>query len=193
MIHICWTLVQVYYCNQPQTLMSCGFWMGFFTQPNPSPPPPLPPQCSIHESEFALRPFQLWWPPLNCSWSPGSLLLSAWYCSICKAQNTHRSLKDIWKSKHWVSINLSWGHIYYITTLYFSFNILYQISEKNAVLTFWRPGLSARVPIKLLESPIPTATPPAPPSQKAHFDDISGTKRGTIDPLVSKRPEKNSE
>ena len=41
--------------------------------------------------------------------------------------------------------------------------------------------------IKLLESPIPTA---APPSQKAHFDNISGTKRGTIDPLVSKRPEK---
>ena len=44
--------------------------------------------------------------------------------------------------------------------------------------------------IKLLESPIP----PAPtPSQKAHFDNISGTKRGSIDPLVSKRPEKNSE
>ena len=37
--------------------------------------------------------------------------------------------------------------------------------------------------IKLLESPIP----PAPaPSQKAHFDNISGTKLGTIDPLVSK-------
>ena len=47
--------------------------------------------------------------------------------------------------------------------------------------------------IKLLESPIPTATAAAPSSQKAHFDDISGTKRGTIDPLVSKRPEKNSE
>ena len=46
--------------------------------------------------------------------------------------------------------------------------------------------------IKLLESPIPTAAAPAS-SQKAHFDDISGTKRGTIDPLVSKRPEKNSE
>ena len=43
--------------------------------------------------------------------------------------------------------------------------------------------------IKLLESPIPTA---APPSQKAHCDNISGTKRGTIDPLVSKRPEKDS-
>ena len=39
--------------------------------------------------------------------------------------------------------------------------------------------------IKLLESPIPAAS-----SQKAHFDNISGTKRGTIDPLVSKRPEK---
>ena len=42
--------------------------------------------------------------------------------------------------------------------------------------------------IKLLESPIPNATTAA--SQKAHFDNISGTKRGTIDPLVSKRPEK---
>ena len=49
--------------------------------------------------------------------------------------------------------------------------------------------------IKLLESPIPTPAPapPATPSQKAHFDNISGTKRGSIDPLVSKRPEKNSE
>ena len=46
--------------------------------------------------------------------------------------------------------------------------------------------------IKLLESPIPTAAAAAP-SQKAHCDNISGTKRGTIDPLVSKRPEKNSE
>ena len=46
--------------------------------------------------------------------------------------------------------------------------------------------------IKLLESPIPTTAATAS-SQKAHFDDISGTKRGTIDPLVSKRPEKNSE
>ena len=42
--------------------------------------------------------------------------------------------------------------------------------------------------IKLLESPIPAPAPP--PSQKASSDDISGTKRGTIDPLVSKRPEK---
>ena len=47
--------------------------------------------------------------------------------------------------------------------------------------------------IKLLESPIPAAAPPPPPSQKASSGDISGTKRGTIDPLVSKRPEKNSE
>ena len=46
--------------------------------------------------------------------------------------------------------------------------------------------------IKLLESPIPAAAPPPPaaPSQKVSSDDISGTKRGTIDPLVSKRPEK---
>ena len=43
--------------------------------------------------------------------------------------------------------------------------------------------------IQLLESTIPA---PAV-SQKASSDDISGTKRGTIDPLVSKRPEKSSE
>ena len=48
--------------------------------------------------------------------------------------------------------------------------------------------------IKLLESPIPAA-PPAPPaapapSQKASSDDNSGTNRGTVDPLVSKRLEK---
>ena len=49
--------------------------------------------------------------------------------------------------------------------------------------------------IKLLESPIPAPPPAAAPapSQKASSDDISGTKRGIIDPLVSKRPEKNSE
>ena len=46
--------------------------------------------------------------------------------------------------------------------------------------------------IQLLESPIPAApaAAPAPPSQKASSDDISGTKRGTVDPLVSKRLEK---
>ena len=47
--------------------------------------------------------------------------------------------------------------------------------------------------IKLLESPIPPAAAAAAapaPSQKAHCDNISGTKRGTIDLLVSKRPEK---
>ena len=51
------------------------------------------------------------------------------------------------------------------------------------------------VNIKLLESPIPAPPPPpaAAPSQKASSGDISGTKRDTIDPLVSKRPEKNSE
>ena len=45
--------------------------------------------------------------------------------------------------------------------------------------------------IQLLESPIPAAppAPAAPPSQKASSDDISGTKRGSIDPLVSKQPE----
>ena len=48
--------------------------------------------------------------------------------------------------------------------------------------------------IQLLESPIPAPPPPPPPppapSQKASSDDISGTKRGTVDPMVSKRPEK---
>ena len=34
--------------------------------------------------------------------------------------------------------------------------------------------------IKLLESPIPTPPATAAPSQKAHFDNISGTKRGTM-------------
>ena len=47
--------------------------------------------------------------------------------------------------------------------------------------------------IQLLESPIPTTAAPAPVSQKASSDHISGTKRGAIDPLVSKRPETNSE
>ena len=48
---------------------------------------------------------------------------------------------------------------------------------------------NTQVQIQLLESPIP-APPAAPVSQKASSDGISGTKRGTIDPLVSKRPEK---
>ena len=41
--------------------------------------------------------------------------------------------------------------------------------------------------IQLLEYPIPTA---ARPSQKPSHGDILGTKRGIIDPLLSKRPEK---
>ena len=48
--------------------------------------------------------------------------------------------------------------------------------------------------IQLLESPIgttTTATTTTPAmSQKASSGDVSGTKRGIIDPLVSKRPEK---
>ena len=47
--------------------------------------------------------------------------------------------------------------------------------------------------IQLLESPIPAAAPAPAPSQKASSDNILGTKRGTIDPLVSKRREKSSE
>ena len=49
------------------------------------------------------------------------------------------------------------------------------------------------VHIQLLQSPIPTTTTPATTtttSQKASSGDISGTKRGIIDPLVSKRPKK---
>ena len=55
-------------------------------------------------------------------------------------------------------------------------------------------SMMVRYSIQLLESPIPAAAAPAaPPSQKASSDNISGTKRGTIDPLMSKRPETNSE
>ena len=46
--------------------------------------------------------------------------------------------------------------------------------------------------IQLLESPIPTTTP-ATLSQKASSGNNSGTKRGIIDLLMSKRPEKDSE
>ena len=42
--------------------------------------------------------------------------------------------------------------------------------------------------IQLIEYPIPAAAA----SQKASHADISGTKRGIIDPLVSKLQEKNS-
>ena len=74
-----------------------------------------------------------------------------------------------------------------------NFVSLMSSSKSMKLRLFW--GLhSVLHSIKLLESPIPTATATATASsQKAHFDDISGTKRGTIDPLVSKRPEKNSE
>ena len=47
------------------------------------------------------------------------------------------------------------------------------------------------LPIQLLESPIPTTTPtPTTSSQKASSCNISGTRRGIIDSLVSKRQEK---
>ena len=60
--------------------------------------------------------------------------------------------------------------------------------QANTTVVHW-------IEIQLQESPIPTTTTTAAPavSQKASSDDISGTKRGTIDPLVSKRPEKNYE
>ena len=44
--------------------------------------------------------------------------------------------------------------------------------------------------IQLLESPIPASAAAPAVSQKASSDDIEGTKRGRIDPLVSKQPEK---
>ena len=55
-----------------------------------------------------------------------------------------------------------------------------------------KPRILARFLIQLLESLIPAATTSATTatSQKASSDDILGTKRGTIDPLVSKWPEK---
>ena len=52
----------------------------------------------------------------------------------------------------------------------------------------WIENKNTNIQIQLLESPIPPA-PPAP-SQKASSGGISGTKRGSIDPLVSKQPEK---
>ena len=66
----------------------------------------------------------------------------------------------------------------------FTFTVSCKLRKLSKTLAF-EVSLSL---IKLLESPIPA--PPPPPSQKASSDDISGTKRGTIDPLVSKRPEK---
>ena len=46
--------------------------------------------------------------------------------------------------------------------------------------------------INLLESPQPCpSSSSAPPSRSGYPRSISGTKCGTIDPLVSKRPEKN--
>ena len=54
-------------------------------------------------------------------------------------------------------------------------------------------SLMGFIVIQLLESPIPTsttATTPTTTSQKASSGDISGTKRGSTDPLVSKRPQK---
>ena len=55
--------------------------------------------------------------------------------------------------------------------------------------------MNIRHVIQLLESPIPTTTttptPTTTTSQKAKSGDILGTKRGSIDPLVSERP-KNS-
>ena len=63
--------------------------------------------------------------------------------------------------------------------------------KKTAAALVAIPQFKQVCGIKLLESPIPAAAAaPAAPSQKAHCDNISGTKRGTIDPLVSKRPEK---
>ena len=72
--------------------------------------------------------------------------------------------------------------------VYIPFHLVTLVGLKIADL-----GLVWYVDIQLLESPIPAPAPAAPaPSQKASSDDISGTKRGTIDPLVSKRRKTNS-
>ena len=47
--------------------------------------------------------------------------------------------------------------------------------------------LCFNIQINLLEYPSPATTAPCP-SQKPSHGDISGTKRGIIDPLVTKRP-----
>ena len=64
-----------------------------------------------------------------------------------------------------------------------------RVSSPVLVIHGTEDEVSLHLSIKLLESPIPAATATtatAASSQKAHFDNISGTKRGTIDPLVSK-------
>ena len=59
----------------------------------------------------------------------------------------------------------------------------------------WWTGLTKYFTIQLLEYTIPPPPPPParPPSQKPSPGDVSVTKSGIIDPLVSKRPETNSE
>ena len=70
-----------------------------------------------------------------------------------------------------------------------------QMSHYPTFPLFWKyDWLTKQIQfIQLLESPIPAPTPtPTTTSQKASSGDISGTKRGSKDPLVSKQPEKNS-
>ena len=69
--------------------------------------------------------------------------------------------------------------------------------QVHSLAAFWFYNCSSgnwicvRIEIgKITNFSIPPAPAAAAPSQKASSDDISGTKRGTIDPLVSKRPEK---
>ena len=63
--------------------------------------------------------------------------------------------------------------------------IYYKLPHRN-----WQQKMfSTIVSIKILECPIPPTTTAARPSQKPSNGDISGTKRGIIDPLVSKQPE----
>ena len=89
------------------------------------------------------------------------------------------------------------NHVHHHTGWFWSCYIDYPHTRWSGYIDYHPTGwskswLSSYRITQLLKSPIPAAAAaaPAPKSQKASSDDISGTKRGTIDPLVSKRPEK---
>ena len=68
---------------------------------------------------------------------------------------------------------------------------IYAKSDISGILYIWRI-----YDIQLLEfsktspSPPSSSPPPSSPSRSGYPPSISGTKCGTVDPLVSKRPEK---
>ena len=59
-------------------------------------------------------------------------------------------------------------------------------APKSKFLGVWCFFVERNDGIQLLESPIPTTPTTTTTSQKASSGDISGTKRGSIDPLVSR-------